>query len=108
VNEETGLTDAIVKMTEYGFGGITIVNKDGSIKGVFTDGDLRRLITKEGRNILNHKMGDLTYNAPVSIEADALLNDAAQLFKKTKVDTILVTSDGKPVGMIDIQDLENN
>jgi transaldolase len=108
VDGETNLTDAIVKMTEYGFGSITIVNKDGSVRGVFTDGDLRRLLPKEGRNILNHKMNDFQYNAPVSIEAEALLNDAAQVFKKTKVDTILVTSDGKPVGMLDIQDLESN
>lgn len=107
VSEDTSLTDAIVKMTEYGFGSITIVNKDGSMRGVFTDGDLRRMLPNEGRNILNHKMSDFKYNAPVSIESEALLNDAAQLFKKTKVDTILVTTNGKPVGMIDIQDLED-
>jgi len=107
VNEDTSLTDAVVKMTEFGFGGITIVSQDGSMRGVFTDGDLRRMLPKEGRNILNHKMSDFHYNPPVSIEADALLNDAAQLFKKTKVDTILVTYKGKPVGMLDIQDLEN-
>jgi len=108
VDAETSLTDAIVKMTEYGFGSITIVNKDGSVKGVFTDGDLRRLLPKEGRNILNHKMSDFQYNTPISIDAEALLNDAAQLFKKTNVDTILVTGNGKPTGMIDIQDLKND
>ncbi len=108
VEEDTNLTDAIIKMTEYGFGGITIVSKDGSVKGVFTDGDLRRLLPKEGRNILNHKMSDFTYKSPISIDADALLNDAAQLFKKTNVDTLLVTSNGKAVGMLDIQDLKND
>lgn len=108
VEEETNLTDAIIKMTEYGFGGITIINKDGSIKGVFTDGDLRRLLPKEGRNILNHKMSDFTYKTPISIDGEALLNDAALLFKKTNVDTILVTSNGKPLGMLDIQDMKND
>jgi signal-transduction protein with cAMP-binding, CBS, and nucleotidyltransferase domain len=34
------------------------------------------------------------------------LNEAAGLFKSTKVDTILVTENGKPIGMLDIQDLE--
>ena len=106
VQEETSLTEAIVKMTEFGFGGITVMNKDGTVKGVFTDGDLRRMLPKEGRNILNHKMSDFTYNKPIAIDADAMLNDAAQLFKQTKVDTILVISNGKPVGMIDIQDLK--
>lgn len=107
ISANTNLADAIVKMTEFGFGAITVVNKDGSLLGVFTDGDLRRKIQAEGRDVLNHNMNDFTYGKPVAIEATALLNDAAALFKSTKVDTILVTDHGKPVGMLDIQDLEN-
>jgi signal-transduction protein with cAMP-binding, CBS, and nucleotidyltransferase domain len=92
-------------MTEYGFGAITVVNADGSLKGVFTDGDLRRLLQKDGEGILTKTIGDLEYKAPISIEAGSLLNDAAVIFKKSSVDTILVTDNGKPVGMLDIQDL---
>jgi transaldolase len=105
VNADSTLKDAIVKMTEYGFGCITIVNKDGSIKGVFTDGDLRRLLQKEGEHILDKKVGSLVHKTPVSIDANALLNEAEDLFKKMNVDTILVTDNGKPFGMLDIQDL---
>lgn len=103
---ETSLMDAIIKMTEYGFGAITIVKKDGTLVGVFTDGDLRRKIQEEGRDVLKKNMGDFTYKAPIAVEANAMLNDASALFKKTSVDTILVTDGGKPVGMIDIQDLK--
>jgi transaldolase len=106
VSADTTLVDAIVKMTEFGFGAITIVNADGSLKGVFTDGDLRRKIQAEGRDVLSKKMGDFTYGDAKSVEAGALLNDAAQILKATKVDTLLVTENGKPVGMLDIQDLE--
>jgi transaldolase len=106
VSADTNLADAIVKMTEYGFGAITIVHADGSLKGVFTDGDLRRKIQTEGRDVLSKNMGDFTYNTAVSIDGNALLNDAATIFKATKVDTILVTENGKPIGMVDIQDLE--
>ncbi|MDP1727892.1 MAG: transaldolase family protein [Bacteroidota bacterium] len=106
VSADANLADAIVKMTEYGFGAITIVNTDGSLKGVFTDGDLRRKIQSDGRDVLSKKMGDFEYGKPVSIEGGALLNEAAGIFKSTKVDTILVTDDGKPMGMLDIQDLE--
>ena len=105
VNADSTLKDAIVKMTEYGFGCITIVNEDGSIKGVFTDGDLRRLLQKEGEHILDKKVGGLVHKTPISIDADALLNEAEALFKKMNVDTILVTDNGKPFGMLDIQDL---
>lgn len=107
VSADTTLADAIVKMTEFGFGAITVVNADGSLKGVFTDGDLRRKIQSEGRDVLGKTMGDFTYGNAVSIEGSALLNDAAVVFKSTKVDTILVTENGKPIGMIDIQDLED-
>ena len=106
VDGNTNLAEAIVKMTEYGFGAITVVNADGSLKGVFTDGDLRRKLTEAGRDVLSKNIGDFTYNQPVAIEGGALLNEAAGLFKSTKVDTILVTENGKPIGMLDIQDLE--
>ncbi|MBS1636286.1 MAG: CBS domain-containing protein [Bacteroidetes bacterium] len=106
VKADTNIAEAIVKMTEFGFGAITVVNADGSVKGVFTDGDLRRYITKDGRDVLNKKLGDLTYGAPISIDANVLLNEAGALFKKTNVDTILVTENGKPTGMLDIQDMK--
>lgn len=107
VSGDTTLADAIIKMTEYGFGAVTVVRADGSLQGVFTDGDLRRKMISDGRDVLSQKMGDFSYGSAVSIEGGALLNEAATLFKSTKVDTILVTENGKPIGMIDIQDLED-
>ncbi len=106
VSENTKLTDAIIKMTEYGFGAITIIDKDNAVKGVFTDGDLRRNIMKDGSKFLEKKLSDLTFKAPYTINANVLLNDAYQLFKKTNVDTIIVVdNNNKSVGMIDIQDI---
>src|SRR6185436_20567205 len=108
VDSETKLKDAIVKMTGYGFGCVTVTQNGGSLVGVFTDGDLRRLLQAEGEHILDKKMSDISYKSAISIDANALLNDAVSLFKETRVDTILVTDEGKPVGMMDIQDLEKN
>jgi TalC/MipB family fructose-6-phosphate aldolase len=105
VEEGTSLSDALVKMTEYNFGAVTVIKKDGSIRGVFTDGSLRKLLMEQGKDVLNKKLGDLTYRDPISIEGEMLLNEANTLFKKTSVDTIVVTDKGKPVGMLDIQDL---
>jgi transaldolase len=107
VKANTPLKTAIIKMTEFGFGAVTVTNTDGSVKGVFTDGDLRRLLQKEGEHILDKKMSDMKYNTPISIDSEAMLNEAAGIFKKTSVDTILVTEGGKPVGMLDIQDLKD-
>ena len=107
VTEDTNITDAIIKLTEYNFGAITVVRNDGSIKGVFTDGSLRKLLGDKGRDILTKKLSDLEYREPITIDGNVLLNDANILFKKTNVDTIVVTDNGKPVGMLDIQDLKS-
>jgi predicted transcriptional regulator len=106
VNANSNMKDAIVKMTEYGFGCITVVNDGGDLVGVFTDGDLRRLLQNDGEHILDKKIGSLEYKAPISVDVNSLLNEAAGIFNKMKVDTILATENGKPVGMLDIQDLK--
>ena len=108
VDASTSLKDAIVKMTEFGFGAIVITEGGDQVKGVFTDGDLRRYLQSDGSSILDKPMSSFSYKTPISIESDQLLNDAHQIFRKTNVDTLLVTQGGKPVGMLDIQDLEAN
>ena len=106
VNSTSTLKDAIVKMTNYGFGCITVVDDAGNLVGIFTDGDLRRLLQNEGEHILDRTVGSLEFKTPISIDVNALLNEAAGIFNKMKVDTILATDNGKPVGMLDIQDLK--
>jgi CBS domain-containing protein len=105
VTSDTSLQDAIIKMSEYGFGCIIVTNGADKAKGVFTDGDLRRVLQQDGRDVLNKKMADFSYNTPVSVESDELLFKANELFKTHKVDNILVTEKGKPVGLLDIQDM---
>lgn len=105
VSTDTLLSEAIVKMTEYGFGAVVVEDLDGHVTGVFTDGDLRRKLVN-GRDILSKKMGEFDYKKPISIEGEELLNVAHNLFTKNQVDTLLVLNNGKAVGMLDIQDLE--
>lgn len=107
VSEDTSLTEAIIKMTEFNFGAVTVLKKDGSIKGVFTDGSLRKLLMEKGRDVLNKNLADLDFREPITIDGNLLLNDANAVFKKTQVDTIVVTENGKAIGMLDIQDLKN-
>ena len=106
VKENISVTEAIVKMTEFGFGAVTVIKSDGSIKGVFTDGSLRKLIGEKGRDILTKNLADLDYREPITIDSNVLLNEANVLFKKTNVDTIVVTENGEPIGMLDIQDMK--
>jgi TalC/MipB family fructose-6-phosphate aldolase len=107
VSEDCNLTEAIIKMTEFNFGAITVIKSDGNIRGVFTDGSLRKLLMDNGRDVLSKKLSELEYREAISIDGNTLLNEAQAMFKKTAVDTIVVTENGKPVGMLDIQDLKS-
>ncbi len=99
------VTDCLVKMTASGFGAVTVINDSNEAVGIFTDGDLRRLIESDGAGAVDKKMSELTMNTPKSIDAGELLIEAQTMFKSNKVDELVVTSHGKVVGMIDIQDL---
>ena len=59
-----------------------------ALLGAFTDGDLRRLIQTEGQGALSKTLKDITFKNPITVNADALLNEAHDIFKQSHVDTI--------------------
>jgi TalC/MipB family fructose-6-phosphate aldolase len=105
VNLENTVFDALTQMTESGLGAVTIVDGQGNLKGIFTDGDLRRSIKEQGKAVLDKAVSTMVKDKlPISINADALLIEAVKMFKETGVDNIIVLENNLPVGMIDIQD----
>ena len=98
------VSEAVVKMTMSGFGAVGVVDDGGKLIGVFTDGDLRRLLEKD-EDLMKHDLSTVEFNTPVTLGPDALLFEASGVFKDKKVDTISIVKDGKQVGMLDIQDL---
>lgn len=100
------ITDALVEMTKGGYGAVTIVDDNNMPIGIFTDGDLRRMIEAEGPSAINKKLVDLPLSKPQSIDANELLYNAQAIFNEKKIDSIVVTDGGKTIGMIDIQDLQ--
>jgi len=105
VHVDDNITNALVEMTKGGFGAVTIVDNESRPIGIFTDGDLRRLIEAEGSGALNKRIGELQISAPQSIESTELLYNAQAIFNEKKIDCIIVTSGGKAAGMLDIQDM---
>lgn len=108
ISEDATIMETLMEMTTNGFGAVMVTDGSGQNKGVFTDGDLRRKLQKEGSKFMDHKMGDLEYKEPVTVGPNALLIEASELFKAKHVDTISVSENGKQVGMLDIQDLLDN
>lgn len=86
-------------------GALLIVDEHGVLAGIFTDGDLRRLVLR-GPERLNDPIGSVMTRSPRSISADALVRDAVRLVREFRSDEIpVVDAQGKPVGLLDVQDL---
>ena len=99
------VTDAIMAMTAAKSGAALIADADGKLAGIFTDGDLRRQLSK-GENLLPLPVRDYMTCNPVSVKADALAVDVLRVFEAYKIDDLPVLDpDGTLVGYVDIQDL---
>ncbi len=105
VDIECKVLDALLKMTDSGMGAVSVVSKEGNLSGIFTDGDLRRQMRKMGDHILTATVGECMTSNAISIASDAMLQKATDIFNANQVDNIIVTENGKPIGMLDIQDL---
>jgi TalC/MipB family fructose-6-phosphate aldolase len=105
VSMDATVTDCLVKMTAGGYGAVTVIDGNGAAAGIFTDGDLRRLVESKGADAVNSKMSDLNLSTPKTVDAEELLYKAQKVFADTKVDSLVVVSEGKVVGLLDVQDL---
>ncbi len=105
IHVNKSVLDALVEMTLSKLGAVTLIDDQQHIQGVFTDGDLRRQLQEHGPNFLQQSLSALQGNHPVTIDIHASLLEASNIFKDKKIDTLVVTDQGKPVGMLDIHDL---
>ncbi len=99
------ISDCLIKMTAGGFGAVTIISSNNEPLGIFTDGDLRRLVESEGADAISKNVGELELARPVTIDSKSLLYAAQEIFSSKKVDELVVVEDNKVIGMLDVQDL---
>ncbi|MAD78794.1 MAG: KpsF/GutQ family sugar-phosphate isomerase [Planctomycetaceae bacterium] len=87
-------------------GAILLVDTEGRLSGIFTDGDLRRLVNHRGAEGLDSPIADIMTRQPRSLTDEDLVRDAVRLVRERRVDEIpVVDADGRPVGVLDVQDL---
>ena len=87
-------------------GAVMVVDKDGRLAGIITDADLRRLVTKQGKQAFGFKAADIMTADCKKIRADALAAEATAIFHKYRIDDLpVVDADNRPVGLIDVQDI---
>ena len=105
VRPEAEFTELMREMSSKGLGATSVTDANGLVLGVFTDGDLRRLIEK-GADLRNFKARDVMHGHPRTIRLDALAVEAAELMEQYRITSILVTDDaGHLCGAINTNDL---
>ena len=97
--------DALLIMGEAKSGSVSVVNKNGKLAGVFTDGDLRRHLAKDD-DVLDLLLAKVMTRRPTTIREDALAADAIRIFNERNIDDlIVVNAKREPIGLVDSQDL---
>ena len=87
-------------------GAVLLVDDAGVLSGIFTDGDLRRLVHTHGGEALETPVRDVMTRQPRHLADTDLVRDAVRLVRERRVDEIpVVDADGRPVGIVDVQDL---
>lgn len=106
-SEDTLMKDAILTMTKKRLGIIAVL-KDDKLKGVITDGDLRRTIEKAEKdsNLLNTKAADIMFKTPRTIDEGSLLESAVQKMEEFSITALMVVDkDNNLKGIIHLHDL---
>ena len=97
--------DALLIMGEAKSGSVSVVNKNGKLAGVFTDGDLRRHLAKDDA-VLDQPLTKVMTRRPTTIREDALAADAIRIFNERNIDDlIVVNAKREPIGLVDSHDL---
>jgi arabinose-5-phosphate isomerase len=105
VRANTGFSELMREMSNKGLGASAIVDDDERVLGIFTDGDLRRLVEK-GLDLRGLTARDVMHPKPRIIRADALAVEAAELMELHRITSVLVVdADGKLCGAVNSNDL---
>ncbi|TYB33325.1 MAG: KpsF/GutQ family sugar-phosphate isomerase [Flexistipes sinusarabici] len=105
INENELLSKAVIEMSSKGFGCTSVVDNEGKLVGIITDGDLRRSLEKY-QNIFDKPVYELATKNPKTISPDALAARALQIMEEFSITTILTVDDNQsPTGIIHLHDI---
>jgi arabinose-5-phosphate isomerase len=100
------MPDVIYEMSRKGLGHTAVVAADGQLLGMISDGDLRRVIQREGDRALSLTAQDCMTRSPVTIHREELATKALNLMEARKITSLMVVdAAGKLEGVVHIHDL---
>jgi arabinose-5-phosphate isomerase len=104
--EETPMKDAIYEISSKGLGMTCVIDKEGRLEGVITDGDLRRAIEQKGTRLFNLKVECIMTENPKTVEMDALAVKAAAIMQNFSITSLVIVNREKHVkGVIHLHDI---
>jgi arabinose-5-phosphate isomerase len=105
VRRETAMTDVIYEMSRKKLG-MTVVEENGRLIGVISDGDLRRLLERDGPDGLRKSAGDAMNAHPRTISAEELAVRALSTMEEKKITSLVVVDAGGVIeGVLHLHDL---
>ena len=105
VSTTTNFADALMEMTQKGMGMTAVVDSQGKLAGIYTDGDLRRSLD-HSQDLRQCSIGDLMTSTPIRAQADMLAAQALQLMEQHKINALIVCdTNDTPVGAINMHDM---
>jgi len=105
VSEKTDMKEVILEMTSKRLGTTTVVNQDGKLVGIFTDGDLRRLVERTDE-IFSLKADQVMTKNPKTIDEDELAAKALNLMESYSITSLIITNGKRePIGIVHLHDI---
>jgi arabinose-5-phosphate isomerase len=104
-SKDSKVKDVIFKMTESGLGATSIIDNNGEIIGILTDGDIRRALTK-GIDLFNNSIESFYNSNPTTIYGNMLAAEALKIMEDKKINVLpVVNENNQPIAMIHLHDL---
>ena len=106
IEQNSSIIDAVLEMTEKKYGCAVIIDNHKKIKGIITDGDLRRAIKKLN---MSDKATSIMNKKPVTATQDLLISSAIMLMNKNSITSLLIVKKNIPIGIVNLKNcLEND
>ena len=105
IDDKASIKDAVLIMTEKKYGCAVMIDKNKKIKGILTDGDLRRSINQID---LNDNVKSIIKNKPITAKKNYLISSAVALMNKNAITSLIIADRNIPIGIVNLKQCIDN
>ncbi|MFC5345700.1 SIS domain-containing protein [Brevundimonas staleyi] len=99
---DAAFADVVARITEGRKGAVAVLDADGTLAGMITDGDIRRAFAQDISSIT---AADIMSRSPITVSPDQRMSDVVDLLTANKISNLFVVRDGRPVAIVHIAEL---